>query len=90
MFVVMICFPIAQDNSLRAMAQQALLDNPASAAHQAKYQHHLVLTVNDFFELMARKNMLALILASLMVGFATLRAGEKVGPLPPFSTPAMK
>lgn len=77
MFVVMICFPIAQDNSLRAMAQQALLDNPASAAHQASTSITQVLTVNDFFELMARKNMLALILASLMVGFATLRAGEK-------------
>jgi Na+/H+-dicarboxylate symporter len=35
------------------------------------------ITVNDFFELMSRKNMLALILFSLLVGFATLRAGEK-------------
>lgn len=78
---VMLLFPIDQDNSLRTMAAQALIDNPASA-HQAVTpsggaSFTQVLTVNDFFELMARKNMLALILISLLVGFATLRAGEK-------------
>lgn len=77
MYVVMLCFPIADDNSLRAMASQALLDNPNANLHQASTSITQVLTVNDFFELMARKNMLALILVSLMVGFATLRAGEK-------------
>ncbi|MFZ6819172.1 dicarboxylate/amino acid:cation symporter [Undibacterium sp. Ji22W] len=78
---VMLLFPIDQDNTLRTMVAQALIDNPASA-HSAVTPSGgasltQVLTVNDFFELMARKNMLALILISLLVGFATLRAGEK-------------
>lgn len=78
---VMLLFPIDQDNSLRTMAAQALIDNPSSAHSTAALSSGAsftqVLTVNDFFELMARKNMLALILISLLVGFATLRAGEK-------------
>ena len=84
MLLVMWCFPIAQDNSLRAMASQALIDNPSSAMHSSGTSLTQVLTVNDFFELMARKNMLALILISLMVGFATLRAGEKGKPFASF------
>lgn len=77
MTAVMLMFPIAHDATLSAMAQQALLDNPANSNHSAGTSITQVLTVNDFFELMARKNMLALILISLLVGFATLRAGEK-------------
>jgi len=77
MLSVMLMFPVAHDATLSAMAQQALLDNPATNNHSAGTSITQVLTVNDFFELMARKNMLALILISLLVGFATLRAGEK-------------
>lgn len=77
MMSVMLMFPVAHDATLSAMAQQALLDNPANNNHSAGTSITQVLTVNDFFELMARKNMLALILISLLVGFATLRAGEK-------------
>jgi Na+/H+-dicarboxylate symporter len=77
MAAVMLIFPIAHDATLSAMAQQALLDNPANSNHSSGTSITQVLTVNDFFELMARKNMLALILISLLVGFATLRAGEK-------------
>jgi Na+/H+-dicarboxylate symporter len=77
MTAVIYLFPIPHDATLSAMAQQALLDNPTSASHSAGTSITQVLTVNDFFELMARKNMLALILISLLVGFATLRAGEK-------------
>ncbi|MBR7799883.1 dicarboxylate/amino acid:cation symporter [Undibacterium fentianense] len=77
MMAVMLMFPIDQDNSLRSMAAQALIDNPTNAAHSSGTSLTQVLTVNDFFELMARKNMLALILISLLVGFASLRAGEK-------------
>ncbi|WP_395006052.1 dicarboxylate/amino acid:cation symporter [Undibacterium sp.] len=77
MLVVMLAFPLAQDPTLRAMAAQALIDNPSVAQQATGTSLAQVLTVNDFFELMSRKNMLALILISIMVGFATLRAGEK-------------
>ncbi len=77
MLVVMLAFPLAQDPTLRAMAAQALIDNPNAAQQTPGTSLAQVLTVNEFFELMSRKNMLALILISLMVGFATLRAEEK-------------
>ncbi|WP_395804746.1 dicarboxylate/amino acid:cation symporter, partial [Daejeonella sp.] len=35
-----------------------------------------LLTVNEFYELLSRKSMLAFIIFSLLVGFATSRAGE--------------
>ena len=36
-----------------------------------------LITTNDFFELLSRKSMLALIIFSFLIGFATLQAGEK-------------
>jgi Na+/H+-dicarboxylate symporter len=36
-----------------------------------------LLTVTDFFEILSRKNMLALIFFSFLVGFSSLRSGEK-------------
>jgi len=36
-----------------------------------------LLTVNDFFELLSRKSMLALIIFSFLIGFASLQSGEK-------------
>lgn len=36
-----------------------------------------LLTVNDFYEILSRKNMLALIVFSFLVGFSTLRSAEK-------------
>jgi Na+/H+-dicarboxylate symporter len=36
-----------------------------------------LLTANDFWELLSRKNMLALIIFSFIIGFATLQSGEK-------------
>ncbi|MCC9071908.1 dicarboxylate/amino acid:cation symporter [Flavobacterium sp. F-65] len=36
-----------------------------------------LLTTNDFFELLSRKSMLALIIFSFLIGFATLQSGEK-------------
>lgn len=38
-----------------------------------------LLTVNDFFELLSRKSMLALIIFSFLIGFASLQSGEKGG-----------
>lgn len=36
-------------------------------------------TTSEFFELLSRKNMLAMIIFSVLVGFATLKSGEKYG-----------
>ena len=36
-----------------------------------------LLTVNDFYQLLSRKSMLALIIFSFLVGFASLQSGEK-------------
>ncbi|KQO34607.1 sodium:proton antiporter [Flavobacterium sp. Leaf82] len=36
-----------------------------------------LVTVNDFFELLSRKSMLALIIFSFLLGFASLQSGEK-------------
>ena len=36
-----------------------------------------LLTASDFYELLSRKSMLALIIFSFMIGFASLRSGEK-------------
>jgi len=36
-----------------------------------------LVTVNDFFELLSRKSMLALIIFSFLIGFASLQSGEK-------------
>ena len=36
-----------------------------------------LLTVNEFYELLSRKSMLAFIIFSLLIGFATSRSGEK-------------
>ena len=77
MMVVMWLFPIAQDNALRDMARQALSDSPLQAHSNGGSSLTNILTTNDFFELMARKNMLALIIFSMLIGFATLRAGDK-------------
>lgn len=77
MFIVMWLFPIAEDNALREMARQALSDSPLQAHSNGGSSLTNILTTNDFFELMARKNMLALIIFSLLIGFATLRAGDK-------------
>lgn len=77
MLIVMWVFPIAHDNALREIAHQALSDSHLPAPTSASSSLASILTTNDFFELMARKNMLALIIFSLLTGFATLRAGEK-------------
>ena len=59
------------------MAAQAMHDDHTSASASSGNVITQFLTVGDFFELMSRKNMLALILFSVCVGFATLRAGDK-------------
>ncbi|MGL5111521.1 MAG: dicarboxylate/amino acid:cation symporter, partial [Flavobacterium sp.] len=56
-----------------------LSQSPISTVHEVSAGSPLtqLLTVNDFYEILSRKNMLALILFSFLIGFATLNAGEK-------------
>ena len=43
-----------------------------------------LLTVNEFYELLSRKSMLAFIIFSLLIGFATSRSGEPAEPFKKF------
>ncbi|MES2109103.1 MAG: dicarboxylate/amino acid:cation symporter [Bacteroidota bacterium] len=43
-----------------------------------------LLTANDFFELLSRKNMLALIVFSILAGFGVLKSGDKGKPFKDF------
>lgn len=57
------------------------IDNTVKAAEEIKPQNWAeqvtsILTVNEFYEILSRKSMLAFIIFSLLVGFATSRAGE--------------
>lgn len=73
--VVMICgtllFPIHQDLVIGTIEVEA--DKTISAGQQITQ----LLTANDFWELLSRKNMLALIIFSFLIGFSTLRAADK-------------
>ncbi|MDP3313613.1 dicarboxylate/amino acid:cation symporter [Lutibacter sp.] len=71
MIIGVLIFPIHQDIILSELPIESIeLGSPGSQITQ-------LLTTNDFFELLSRKNMLALILFSFLVGFATLQSGEK-------------
>lgn len=73
--IVMICavylFPIHEDIAIAKVPFEEV------ASGSAGDQIAKLLTANDFFELLSRKSMLALIIFSFLVGFATLQAGEK-------------
>jgi Na+/H+-dicarboxylate symporter len=70
MLLAVLLFPIHQDFVTAKIALE-------SATHaNAGSQITQILTVNDFYEILSRKNMLALILFSILIGFSTLRAGE--------------
>lgn len=64
-------FPIHQE----VVVSQLAIESVASTS--AGDQITQLLTANDFFELLSRKNMLALILFSFLIGFSSLRSGEK-------------
>jgi Na+/H+-dicarboxylate symporter len=64
-------FPIHQDTIISKIPIETIQDSSAGA------QITQLLTVNDFSELLTRKSMLALILFSFLIGFATLQSGEK-------------
>jgi Na+/H+-dicarboxylate symporter len=64
-------FPIHQDFVVSKIPLENIqAGNPGSQITQ-------LLTANDFYELLSRKSMLALILFSFLIGFATLQSGEK-------------
>jgi Na+/H+-dicarboxylate symporter len=73
--IVMICavylFPIHQDIAITKVPFEKI--ESGSAGDQIAK----LLTTNDFFELLSRKSMLALIIFSFLIGFATLQSGEK-------------
>lgn len=73
--IVMICavylFPIHQDIAITKVPFEEI--ESGSAGDQIAK----LLTANDFFELLSRKSMLALIIFSFLIGFATLQSGEK-------------
>ncbi|MFD2942898.1 dicarboxylate/amino acid:cation symporter [Flavobacterium notoginsengisoli] len=73
--IVMICavylFPIHEDIAIAKVPFEEVTSESAGD------QIAKLLTANDFFELLSRKSMLALIIFSFLVGFATLQSGEK-------------
>lgn len=71
MIIAVYLFPIHQDVILSKVPLEAItMGNTGD-------QIAGLLTTNDFFELLSRKSMLALIIFSFLMGFSTLRAGEK-------------
>ncbi|MFV8362759.1 dicarboxylate/amino acid:cation symporter [Flavobacterium sp. ZT3P35] len=71
MLVGVLLFPIQQDIILSQVPVEMVETGSAGS------QITQLLTASDFFELLSRKNMLALIIFSFLIGFACLNSGEK-------------
>ena len=71
MIIAVILFPIHQDIIISKVALETIEETSTGT------QITQLVTVNDFFEILSRKNMLALILFSFLIGFSTLNSGEK-------------
>lgn len=71
MILGVLLFPIHQDIIISKIPLETIQESNVGT------QITQLLTVNDFSELLSRKSMLALILFSFLVGFATLQSGEK-------------
>ncbi|OAB25100.1 Na+/H+-dicarboxylate symporter [Flavobacterium fryxellicola] len=71
MIVGVLLFPIQQDIIISKIPLEMVKTGSAGM------QITQLLTANDFFELLSRKNMLALIIFSFLIGFASLHSGEK-------------
>lgn len=71
MIIGTLIFPIHQDLVVGIISLDAI--KTISAGQQITQ----LLTANDFWELLSRKNMLALIIFSFLVGFSTLQSAEK-------------
>jgi Na+/H+-dicarboxylate symporter len=71
MVVGVLIFPVHQDIVISKIPLEVVAESSTSS------QITQLLTAGDFYELLSRKNMLALILFSFLVGFASLQSGEK-------------
>ena len=71
MIVGVLLFPIQQDIIISKIPLEVVKTGSAGT------QITQLLTASDFFELLSRKNMLALIIFSFLIGFASLHSGEK-------------
>lgn len=71
MILGVLFFPIHQDFVVSKIPLETIQGSNAGS------QITQLLTANDFYELLSRKSMLALILFSFLIGFATLQSGEK-------------
>ena len=71
MVIGVLVFPIHQDILISKIPIEEIQSTGVGS------QITQLLTANDFFELLSRKNMLALIIFSFLIGFASLRSGEK-------------
>lgn len=71
MILGVLFFPIHQDFVVSQIPLETIQGSNAGS------QITQLLTANDFYELLSRKSMLALILFSFLIGFATLQSGEK-------------
>ncbi|MGO4905595.1 dicarboxylate/amino acid:cation symporter [Flavobacterium sp. W20_MBD1_R3] len=71
MLISVLLFPIHQDVIISKMPLESI--QTASTGSQIAQ----LVTAGDFYELLSRKSMLALIIFSFLIGFAALRSGEK-------------
>jgi Na+/H+-dicarboxylate symporter len=71
MIIGVLFFPIHQDIIISKIPLESIQSGNAGS------QITQLLTAGDFYELLSRKSMLALIIFSFLIGFASLRSGEK-------------
>jgi Na+/H+-dicarboxylate symporter len=71
MILGVLLFPIHQEGSILKMPLETIQESSVGT------QITQLVTVNDFSELLTRKSMLALIIFSFLIGFATLQSGIK-------------
>lgn len=71
MIIGVLLFPIHQDIIISKIPLESIQSSNAGS------QITQLLTAGDFYELLSRKSMLALIIFSFLIGFASLRSGEK-------------
>lgn len=71
MMIGILTFPIHQNIVISNEVHEVIQTGTAGS------QITQLLTASDFWELLSRKNMLALIIFSFLIGFATLQSGEK-------------
>ena len=71
MIVGVLLFPIQQDIIISKIPLETILESTTGS------QITQLLTAGDFYELLSRKSMLALIIFSFLIGFASLQSGEK-------------